>query len=779
MANLSDANIPLDSEWVRGSFLIPNILLEGSAGPSNQTLEDIYTASTSGVNTTTPSLLTSHPILEYRYWTSAYLKITNTQLGGNIGVNCKPQFTRYADIRVPGLIYNNKVTVPVVGKNGTLDANAINTGMGRYYSEAIDDKAQRIYMRFGVPMFNSLTNFLSNVFNNDLGDLSNKGRAPSAFYYLGYTLGAVSMFTAFPVTDSLLTGVEAITRIIDTMGFSSFYSMKPTMPLYWSAVNDLVNQIATYRGILPTAMLSNTTSDPIKSQATAADIATYNKLLPNIFTKEGALNVYAMANKTQLMFDVARHRLKQFEKSASTAELTMANWKDTVTSAAKSVNMTPATLQKAIKNYKQTVGTLSPSKSSTKTTNKNPAVKNQAAPIELLMYIDSKDSSGKTASKKLKSNWTSYFKSLEETGGGWAVFVVDSTGPQSESFSNDVGESSIAGMLNNVSADARRVYYNFDDGNIGGVIGTPIQKVVDSAKSFAKGALDGVGVGGIVNMLFGNGFVEIPKFWTGSSANLQHGDYTFDLVSPYGNPISQLQNIYLPLAMLMAGALPLATGKQSYTSPFLCQIFDRGKLQIQLGIIDSFSITRGTTSLPYNQEWRMLGAKVSISVIDMSNIMFMPLSGGSFFKGLVKKATAVGGEILSKSIMGLTGSNTAVGAVQGFAGTLDLAMSDQNTVLYDYLLVLAGADAQNSLYFVSKARMTLANNIKYASELNSSAYWATKMYGFASNTWAGGVMSRIWGGFSINAELQTPADLATTATLNAQSTLNNPLGQTT
>jgi hypothetical protein len=31
--------------------------------------------------------------------------------------------------------------------------------MGRYYSESIDDNAQTIYMRFGVPQFNSLVDF--------------------------------------------------------------------------------------------------------------------------------------------------------------------------------------------------------------------------------------------------------------------------------------------------------------------------------------------------------------------------------------------------------------------------------------------------------------------------------------------------------------------------------------------------------------------------------------------------------------------------------------------
>lgn len=32
---------------------------------------------------------------------------------------------------------------------------------------------------------------------------------------------------------------------------SKFYYLKPTMPLYWNAVNSIVNQIAVNRGIVP------------------------------------------------------------------------------------------------------------------------------------------------------------------------------------------------------------------------------------------------------------------------------------------------------------------------------------------------------------------------------------------------------------------------------------------------------------------------------------------------------------------------------------------------
>jgi hypothetical protein len=756
---------------------------------SNTVLSQIAQADFSSVDTSDINKLKNNSILYYRYWTSAYLKFTNTQLGGNIGVNCKPQFTRYADVRVPGLIYNNPVTVAVFGKNGELTPNAVNIGMGRYYSEAIDDKAQRVYMRFGVPMFNTLTNFLTNAFNTDLADLANTGRGPSAFYNVGWVLGKVSMFTVFPVASLLLTGVQAATRVANALGFSQFYTMKPTMPLYWSAVNDLVNQIATYRGILPIGVLSNsfnfkTPSTYGNNGGTATDIEYYNKLLPNVFTPSGALNVFALATRTQLMLEAARRELQSAEKGASVSQLTPQFYASKVRSAVtKASNVTsPDTLSKLLQTYKNTIGTSAPTPppagNQTKNTGKNADkttnwIEAGLSDVESFFYVD--PSTNKYSPNKAEG-FFNYLKAEAQEGGGFAVFIVDNTGTQSESFSNDVGQTDISSILNNAESSERQFKFSVEGGKIGGVLGTllsPLESMVKNIGSMAAGAASAAGLGGIANFLFGKGMIEIPKFWTGSSASLPKADYKFQLISPYGNPVSQLQNIYLPLAMLLVGGLPLATGKQSYTSPFLCQVFDRGKVEINLGLIDSISITRGTSNLAYTQEWRMLACEVSVSIVDLSNVMFMPLTGGSFFNTIVKSAIAKGAEV-TMGLMG--GQNTLVnGGIQAAAGTLDLAATDENNVLYNYLLVLTGASAQDALYTVSKARLALANAMKYQSELVSPAFWANRMYGFGSSTWGLSVLTRMYAGFSVNADLLLPTQAANPNITSNGSTLNLPL----
>ncbi len=84
----------------------------------------------------------------------------------------------------------------------------------------------------------------------------------------------------------------------------------------------------------------------------------------------------------------------------------------------------------------------------------------------------------------------------------------------------------------------------------------------------------------------------------------------------------------MPLAMLLAGALPLSTGKQSHTSPFLVELHDRGRVMCRLGIIDSLSITRGTSNLGFNNEGQPMAVDVSFSVLDLSSIVALPIQPG-------------------------------------------------------------------------------------------------------------------------------------------------------
>ena len=177
-----------------------------------------------------------------------------------------------------------------------------------------------------------------------------------------------------------------------------------------------------------------------------------------------------------------------------------------------------------------------------------------------------------------------------------------------------------------------------------------------------------------VKGLMGSGFIDIPKHWQSSTASLPKVNYTATLISPYGNPISDMINIQIPLAMLLAGCLPLSTGKSSYTSPFLCLVFDRGRMQIRLGIMESLTVSRGEGNLPFTPRGRAVAVNVSFSFTDLSSLIHMPISSGSLFE-------------------------------------TDMTTDDDN-LIKDYLAVIAGQDIYSQIYAMPKALLTASKQIR-------------------------------------------------------------------
>jgi len=230
------------------------------------------------------------------------------------------------------------------------------------------------------------------------------------------------------------------------------------------------------------------------------------------------------------------------------------------------------------------------------------------------------------------SNWASNGVSAVDAafrgGGAYAVFAVDYTGSVSESFTNTTTEIETGNTIKQLSRKARDLKFNLAGGNF--VEGADI--IMNGIKDLAAGALDSVsfGLSSVLQTITGGGYINIPDKWEDSTVSLTNHTFKMKLISPYGNTFSQLQNIYIPLAMILAGALPIATGKASYTSPFLCSLFGRGIQNTKLGIITSVSITRGTSNLGFNKSRRPLAIDVSFTVTDLSPVLNVPIPKGVF-----------------------------------------------------------------------------------------------------------------------------------------------------
>jgi hypothetical protein len=641
--NSTNIDTIVDKSWVKQAFLVNDTQLGNVSDISN------------------------------RYWSSASVKFTDTRLGGNIGINSRPQFTRYSDIRVKGRL-SGRADVTIGNTTG-------NFGMGRYYSEAIDDPSQTIYLRFGVPQFNSLTNFLSKAFDPNQTSIARTGRAPSAFYTLGQAAGTAASVIAFPAISMTILAGKFINSFF-VRPTSKFYTLKPSMHIYWSTVNTLVNTIAINKGIFP--KISNTAEGQKIGEPFKLDtdyLTQLSNLLPDVFTGNSYFDMYAIANKAQRIANVLDSNDFDTLNNGTATDFTGYVKKDLT---GKGSHATPVSDSKGDHSLSSRINEIF------KISNYKLEDGNERLESDPRIDPNSKDGSEKkdpSFFQKLADNLDSEFRQ----GSQYAIFKVDATGSVSESFGNSVIESNLSQNLNSTSSRIREARFSFAEGDIlGGTgIGGMVQSAIGAVGDVAAGVLDGAtfGFGGLIAGLGGSGFIDIPKHWQSSSVSLPRSSYSMQLISPYGNIISQIQNIYIPLCMLLAGCLPLSTGKQSYTSPFLCELFDRGRCQVRLGMIESLSITRGTSNLPFDIKGNALAIDVTFSIVDMSSIMHMPVSNGKLFEANM---------------------------------TLD-----EDNVLADYLAVLAGQGQYSQTYPMAKAQLTLAKKIMATKKLHSPAYLAS------------------------------------------------------
>lgn len=585
--------VKLSADWVRRSFMLPVVRTELSA--RNQ-----------------------------RFYTSAFYKYTDTSLGGNFALNPPPQYTPFADL-------------PIRGRY----SHTSRSGMGRRYSEAIDDNAQLIHMRFGVPQFSGLMRFFTTFYDPQLGRLSRTGRSGGFFYGIGKAIGFV---VTLPLLPLILVGKTY--NFLMQNPSSKYYYMKPTMMLYWQTVNTIANGVAVNMGIIPRPFGENATteeaivesneavenfsdSDIIEDkgefgQFTRQDIEQFHNVLPNIFRKGGGVDVYSMASRTQRLANAAR---KKAEKAAI--------------SASENSNNNMYAIRQAI-GAAASEQLAAPSPGFTGDADNPPG-------IDAYLYewtkqdinkpkVDSVDGSSKHEGVLDNiSQWTKDFVAFTSSelndGGQWVTLRVNHTGESSESFSNSVGESSVQGYVNGASASSREFRFSFQDGKFLGddnVLGKIVGTTIDSVTGLVEGLAETTGLQGLL-AVFGNAYADIPKEWKDSTAELPKMSYRMELRSPYGNKMSRFQNLVIPLATILAAALPKSTGKHSYDMPYLVEVFDKGRAQSRLCMIDSLSITRGSGNIGWTRNHEPLGIDVDFSLVDLSSIMHAPINASPGF----------------------------------------------------------------------------------------------------------------------------------------------------
>lgn len=619
-----------DKDWVNGSLMRGKVMVEKLDSQGNVVGTVDYFDKIDKRN---------------RFYSSAELKFQDASFGGDYAVNPIPQFTRYADIRVKGKM-RGRSDVDV--KNGNdlnsgFPASEGSVGMGDYYSRALHDPAQHIHMRFGVPEFNSLTQFFTSFYNDKVAMLARTGRGEGLMFTIGQVAGMVVNVLYWPLLVAHAIGAGL--RFLFQKPASKFYTLKPTMPLYWNAVNTMVNQIGVYRGLYPGKMGGAGAQQIGSDQVDAEFMKSLAAGLPGIFHESGGIDVYAAALRAQRMkrlYDKTMHEIMDRSEGFEGFVKEFDKW-----------NVTEPAVKLGIADrIKRWIATEYGEKKEKETVEQSLRVKEGGggsnAPPGVLEYMEA----------------------MFDDGGDFATFRVNYTGEASESFSNTVVESDLASKFNSTVAQNKAAYFTMAGGNISaGVSG-----LVNAASDFVRGALDSFGASGLVS-LAGTAFVDIPKHWENSIAQMPKSTYTIPLVTPYGNTISQMTNIIVPICMILAAALPKAAGKQAYTWPFLVELYDPGRAQTRLGIIDSVSIRRGVTNLAFNKENSFMSAEISFSVIDLSSIVSVPISAG-------------------------------------FSLDPREGVTDDENLYSDYMNILASVKLQDQIYFWNKMKLRFNDRLR-------------------------------------------------------------------
>jgi len=591
-----------DRLWIRQAFLVPPTL--GSTGGPASSLDPVDQ--------------------ENRGYSSASFKYTDSTVGGNFCINPPPQFTPYADIPVKGL------SRQAVDQGIAYSAGF--TGMGRYYSEAIDDNNRIVHLSFGFVSYNSLTQFFTGFYTPSLATLARTGRSTTGFIdmFLKTAFGVINL-AVLPLTiiPILFMTIGNAIRFMFKIPASKFCYFKEGMTSYWKVVNNLVNQLAVNRQLI--TYTQSSVFESFIGEKPKLDNATktiFHQIFPEM-AEDGIIDVYAIANRAKRLEQ--RHRKEMFKQLSALgdegwygkvrkvykenagleqidAHETMpfsqkTFWEKFFAGAELSKGDTEGIIEQDLRTRKDTA---------------NAATASGGKTLE--------DLKTQPYEPNVSDGFFEYFLASAADGSSWASFRVDDTGSTTETFSNSTSPSSLADKLNSASKSARETHISFAEGNVDSA--GFVKGVLDGAVSILTNTADLLHIGGLVQFA-GRAFVDIPEHWTDHAASVgETSTYTTTLISPYGNVVSQMMHIYIPLCMLLAGALPLATGKQSYTSPFVCQLYDRGRSITRLGMITSLTITRGTSNMAWDRNGNAMAIDVSFTVKDLSSVVSLPIHEG-------------------------------------------------------------------------------------------------------------------------------------------------------
>ena len=446
------------------------------------------------------------------------------------------------------------------------DPRTCKIGFGRVYAETYQRNQVILWMTFGVPKYAGIWDFYNDAINPELAKAMHSGTSPTASI-LGRIAGSVLIFS-FNVATLPLYVLNQIGKVFNTYKITKYYELNITMPLYFRAVNNILGSIATNMGLQQAGGVSK---DGVKTES-VKDYDINN--LPSML-KEG-LDIYRIMAKRSTYITDAKNNSQNKKSSDELYEIMSRHDKDD---------------------------------------NPIESIEAEAPGFgNMFGWFLDKASDAFTAHATGSTHYIG--------------FRIEKSVDASESFSNSTGQSQLQSNLNSMVSAANEAKFTTMEGTLGqsGVTGF-ISDVGKALGNFVSGFADAIKVEGLFGAITGAGYFDIPEIYKDSSFSSSYS-FSTKLVSHYADRVSIFQNCYIPLACLLAAALPRQVGKNSYIQPFLLRAYCRGRFAVSLGIIDSISVRRGSDEFGWTSEGLPTQIDVSWTIKDLSPIIFMGLGGG-------------------------------------------------------------------------------------------------------------------------------------------------------
>jgi hypothetical protein len=209
----------------------------------------------------------------------------------------------------------------------------------------------------------------------------------------------------------------------------------------------------------------------------------------------------------------------------------------------------------------------------------------------------------------------------------------------SESLSNEYSGSSFVSTVNNTAATMQEVKYLTQDSSsfesvesaksntVSDVSDTVLDKVDDLFSSLLGSSNSVSNITNSVKQTIKGYNLYYPDFWKGSSSS-QSFSTSMTFVSPYGDPASIFEYVYVPFLTLFCMASARQTGYNAYTSPFILQVDMPGCFTSDCAVITSMSWQKGGSDNLWSVDGLPLAIKVDLQFKDLYPILIMSKSWG-------------------------------------------------------------------------------------------------------------------------------------------------------